>query len=71
MPRLVTYRRGWPPGAFGGRAIGAQIVGRFVAHDLTICDCCMCWVLPGEPVLDAVTVEGYPVLVCTECGPRP
>jgi hypothetical protein len=42
-----------------------------MALDLTVCGCCTCIVPAGEPVLDVISVEGNPLVICANCGPRP
>jgi hypothetical protein len=55
----------------GARAIGARIVGRFIAEDSTACGCCGCVIEAGEFGLDAIRMDGVPIVVCSNCAAQP
>ena len=70
QPSTRDLDRSDEPHCFGGRVIGATVIGRHRAPDLTPCDCCSDLIEAGGPVLDVITRTGERRLVCVECGPR-
>jgi hypothetical protein len=58
------------PQGFGARAIGAWIVARRTAVDLTVCGCCSDVIEPGTRVA-VVELRGERLIVCADCaGPE-
>lgn len=57
---------------FGGRAIGAHILGRRKARDLTVCQCCSDVIEPGDVVFNVERPDDLVrLVVCADCAGLP
>jgi hypothetical protein len=53
---------------YSGRAVGAYILARHTALDLTICECCPCLIMQGESAYIAERHDGQLLTICGTCA---